>query len=135
MTSQVAIGRNEEFAEGCRRVVRAEGRRIAIFRVDGELFALDDACPHMGASLADGRVDGRRVVCAWHGWSFDLVTGESGRRSGACARRHEIEIRDGIVFLSVAPEREPEKSAEQDWPVWDPDRHLRGPRGDEEENS
>lgn len=56
-------------------VVDVAGRRLAIFRSVDECFALDDACPHQGASLATGSVHGGRVICPLHSWVFDLRTG------------------------------------------------------------
>lgn len=48
---------------------------IAIFRHDGQYFAIDDACPHKGVPLCDGLVDQRVVTCTWHGWRFSLESG------------------------------------------------------------
>lgn len=55
--------------------VEVDGRLIAIFRTEGEYFAIDDACPHKGAPLADGVVYDKSVTCTWHGWRFSLETG------------------------------------------------------------
>ena len=55
--------------------VEVSGRLIAIFRTEGQYFAIDDACPHKGAPLADGLVDEKAVTCTWHGWRFSLETG------------------------------------------------------------
>jgi len=76
-----------------RKLVEVKGRRIALFHVDGEYFALTDRCPHEGGSLCAGRVAGRLTAaepgryeydpdrrmlqCSWHGWEFDLRTGQS----------------------------------------------------------
>ncbi|MFJ2633804.1 bifunctional 3-phenylpropionate/cinnamic acid dioxygenase ferredoxin subunit [Streptomyces sp. NPDC087422] len=48
---------------------------VAVFRADGEFFALNDTCTHGKSSLADGYVDGDQVECAWHFAKFDLRTG------------------------------------------------------------
>ena len=50
-------------------------KRIGIFNVDGEFFALDDACPHAGASLALGIIDGPIVRCRIHHWRFCIHSG------------------------------------------------------------
>ena len=87
------IGLAASFEPGEQRLVTVGGRRIAVFLVDGEFRALKDTCPHQGASLACGTVvgalsadgpdsiqyDGERrlVKCPWHGWEFDLKTGQS----------------------------------------------------------
>ncbi|MFL5244958.1 MAG: Rieske (2Fe-2S) protein [Gemmataceae bacterium] len=55
--------------------VDLSGRKIALFNCDGSFYAIDDACPHRGASLWEGDLDGTEVICPWHGAAFDLITG------------------------------------------------------------
>jgi 3-phenylpropionate/trans-cinnamate dioxygenase ferredoxin subunit len=78
---------------GAQQRVELDGRAVAIFNVDGELRALRDVCPHQGAALSAGvvvrsvtaeqpgcyEIDSERVLvrCPWHGWEFDLATGQS----------------------------------------------------------
>lgn len=50
-------------------------RIIAVFNDGGTFFAIDDMCPHMGASLADGHLEDSAVACPWHGWCFDVRDG------------------------------------------------------------
>ena len=61
--------------EGEGRAFPVNGRMIAVFRRDGEYFAMNDSCPHMGASLASGYVEGTEVTCPWHAWRFCVVDG------------------------------------------------------------
>ena len=51
------------------------GRRIALFNAGGRVFAIDDTCPHSGASLAEGKLDGTTVECPWHSAEFDVTCG------------------------------------------------------------
>lgn len=64
-----------DIAEGEGKTVAVGGKLIAIFREKGEVFALDDVCPHMGSSLAGGWVEAGVVSCPWHGWRFRLADG------------------------------------------------------------
>ena len=86
-----------------------DGVRIAVLR-DGDRFvAVADACPHMGASLADGRVEGGAVVCAWHGWRYDTATGRGlpPSRPWACVRVHEVRVEgDRVLVRRPEPVRE-----------------------------
>ena len=52
------------------------GRMVAVFNEDGEYFAIDDFCPHMGASLAGGFVEKGIVSCPWHAWRFCIRSGQ-----------------------------------------------------------
>jgi len=58
-----------------RTVVDAGGTEIAVFLVDGEAHAFENACPHEGNPLCEGEIRGDTLTCAFHGWKFDLATG------------------------------------------------------------
>jgi nitrite reductase/ring-hydroxylating ferredoxin subunit len=82
-----------EFPAGSRKLIDVKGRQIAVFNIKGEFFALANRCPHQGGSLCEGRLTGlveasepgqyrysRRgeiIRCPWHGWEFDVRTGQS----------------------------------------------------------
>ena len=57
------------------RAFPVDGKMIAIFNDGGSFFAIDDFCPHMGASLADGWLEKGCVACPWHAWRFQLSDG------------------------------------------------------------
>ncbi|MEM7336703.1 MAG: Rieske (2Fe-2S) protein [Chloroflexota bacterium] len=83
----------DEIPIGGRKIMEINGRSIGIFNVNGEFFALLNRCPHAGAELCTGTVTGLRqsdapgeyiwdregeiVRCPWHGWEFDIKTGQS----------------------------------------------------------
>lgn len=66
--------------------MRVEGRLVAVFDDGGTLRAVDNICRHVGAPLDEGAVNDGCVTCPWHGWRYDLSTGEHltilGRRNG-----------------------------------------------------
>jgi 3-phenylpropionate/trans-cinnamate dioxygenase ferredoxin component len=75
---------------------------IAVFNVDGELFAIDDTCTHQDASLADGWIEGCAVECPLHAACFDLRTGmPSGPPAKRPVRTHEVVVDDGVVYVRV----------------------------------
>ena len=57
---------------------------VLVAYVDGEVYAIEDACNHAGASLAEGWVEGRCVICPMHAYAFDLKTGHLDRPKGLC---------------------------------------------------
>jgi nitrite reductase/ring-hydroxylating ferredoxin subunit len=121
---KVRIGSTAEFADGRGRAVDFQGKRVAVFRRGERWFALQDSCPHMGASLAQGSLDGNAVVCHWHDKRFDLKTGESDMRSGACAKVYAVEVVDDQVFL-LPPPPTVVVDDDDDWIPFDPDRHFK----------
>jgi nitrite reductase/ring-hydroxylating ferredoxin subunit len=61
--------------KGTAKQVKVGGRTLAVFNVGGTYYAIDDARPHRGASLAEGDVAGNEVTCPWHGARFDMSSG------------------------------------------------------------
>ena len=64
-----------EVPDGEGKTVAVGDKLIAVFRQDDRYFAIDDTCPHMGASLSDGHVENGIVTCPWHAWRFRLADG------------------------------------------------------------
>ena len=71
----VDVAATGDIPPGSGQAFKVADRVIAVFNRDGEWFAIDDMCPHMGASLSDGHVEGQQVTCPWHAWSFDICDG------------------------------------------------------------
>lgn len=61
---------------------QAEGKRIGIYLVEGEYFAMEDTCPHANALLSQGFMDGETIECPLHGALFDIRTGQCLREPG-----------------------------------------------------
>lgn len=64
-----------EVVDGEGKTVTLDNKLIALFRIDGQYFAIDDVCPHMGASLSGGYVENGIVTCPWHAWRYRLADG------------------------------------------------------------
>jgi nitrite reductase (NADH) small subunit/3-phenylpropionate/trans-cinnamate dioxygenase ferredoxin subunit len=70
MSEFVTVAKVGEIPPGEGRAYTIQGRRIAVFHSEEGYFALNDTCPHMGASLAEGYLEGTAVMCPWHAWRF-----------------------------------------------------------------
>lgn len=75
MGSFVSIAKVGDIPAGEGRAFTVEGRRIAVFLKGDSYFAINDFCPHMGASLAEGYLEGNGVICPWHAWKFCVESG------------------------------------------------------------
>lgn len=75
MGQRIALGAANEIPEGGSIVVTINNKDVAVFRTNGQFFAIDDLCPHMGASLSGGFVEDGVVTCPWHYWRFRLSDG------------------------------------------------------------
>jgi nitrite reductase (NADH) small subunit len=69
------VGKVGDLAEGDGMTVAVGTKLIAVFRTGGEYFAIDDTCPHMGASLSGGLLENGIVTCPWHAWRFRVKDG------------------------------------------------------------
>lgn len=81
--------------------VSVAGKRVALFKLEGEYHAIDDTCPHVGAPLGGGWVDGDRVACPMHGWEFDIKTGKGLTVPGCQVERFPVRVNDGTVEISI----------------------------------
>ena len=118
------VGTIDQFRRGRGRVVRVGDNDVAVFHTRDGWYALLDSCPHMGASLAGGRIDGHTVECAWHHWQFDMRDGISKQRDWACASVYELRIVDRSVWLRPRPAEQSSappvnEESEQEWIAWD----------------
>ena len=77
------------------------GRKICVANVRGRYFAMDNVCPHRGAALGQGGVAMGRVVCPWHGYVFDPVTGVSEQDPACVVERYAMEIAGEDVLVDV----------------------------------
>lgn len=69
------VCRVSDLKEGEGRTVQVGTKLIALFLHEGRYYAIDDCCPHMGASLGEGYVENGIVTCPWHAWRFRLGDG------------------------------------------------------------
>ena len=110
------ISQSGEIAEGERKIVDVEGKSIGVFNIHGTLVAVLNVCPHELAPVCRGQLrgtslpsqpgeylwgrDGEILACPWHGWEFDLTTGQclTDKRK---LRRYEVTEEDGKVFVVI----------------------------------
>jgi len=105
-----------EIAPGSRKLVTVKGREIGLFNIKGEYFALANKCPHEGASLCRGTLvglaqsdgpgdyrltrQGELLKCPWHGWEFDVRTGQSWcDPDNTYVRQYAVSVEDGGELL------------------------------------
>ncbi len=84
------------------RCLRTSQGNIALFRTgDGELFALEDRCPHRGGPLSQGMVFGQRVACPMHGMVFDLASGAAVAPDSGEVRRYPVRCEGERVLVGL----------------------------------
>ena len=77
MSDWITVCRVEDLLPGAHRVVDVDGAQVAVFNLDGQYYAIEDACTHDGGILTGGPIEGDQIVCPRHGARFCIRTGEA----------------------------------------------------------
>ncbi|MND79103.1 Naphthalene 1,2-dioxygenase system ferredoxin subunit [compost metagenome] len=104
MSRRIAVPAEKVPAPGMRTLFEPQGMSLALFNVAGQLYAIDDSCPHQGASLCSGRLEGRVVQCGAHGLRFDLASGYLLNSNAVKVASYPVEVVDGQVSIVIACE-------------------------------
>ncbi len=127
------VGTVDDIPPGERKIVEIGGRSVGVFNVNGEYFAVLNRCPHQGGSLCSGRQSGvvtssrpgeyvtsranEIIRCPWHGWEFDLRTGQSWFDPRAVrVRRYDVTVEPGALLVSEADSSEQADAQQLDSP-------------------
>lgn len=94
--------RLEEIPPGQGRTVRIAGKDVAIFNVDGTIYAMDDSCRHQGLSLGSSKIEGKVVTCRGHGWKYDVTTGSTLASPGFGVAAYPVKVVDGKILVAIA---------------------------------
>lgn len=122
MSKRIRVGAVSEFEEGARKLVPIGRDEIGVFRVEGTFVAYRNSCAHQGGPVCEGRffprvtalvtegglVAGERydraephLVCPWHGWEYDLRTGEFCGDRARRLRAYPVEVEGGDVYVVI----------------------------------
>lgn len=123
----INVGAASDFADPGRKIIGLDRFEVAVFKLDGEFFAWLNQCPHMGGPVCQGKMlakveeliadDGTskgfafsktrlHVVCPWHGFEFDIRTGQHPGNSRARLRKIDVRLDGGDVVVTVPDTRE-----------------------------
>jgi 3-phenylpropionate/trans-cinnamate dioxygenase ferredoxin subunit len=101
MIGYVRVAAVAQVPTGGRWLAFVDGRGIALFNVDGTVYALDDSCPHNGSSLVSGKLEGTVVTCRAHGLRFDVRTGRMRGVDGYCAKSYPVQVVEGNILVGI----------------------------------
>ena len=115
------IATEGDIADGEHRTILLEGREITVFHVDGEYYAYTNWCPHQSGPVCEGMLsgtwsasvdpetrnvshewtrEGEILNCPWHGWEFDIETGES-LSTKTRLLSHDVSVTEGKLVVSL----------------------------------
>lgn len=101
MTKVVTVAKVTDLEPGSCLSVETEGFGIALFNVDGTIYATDNTCPHAGGPLGEGALSDGIVECPWHGWRFNVRTGERPENPDFTVACYPVEIAGGDIRVSL----------------------------------
>lgn len=91
----------EQLPENEGFLFRCGAHQIALFRSGETVSAIDNVCPHAGASLADGYCDEMVVACPWHAWEFEIQSGKCLSVAGMDVETYRVVIEEGVVKIEI----------------------------------
>ena len=101
MAESIRIASVDDIPPGTGKELTAAGRVVALFNVDGEFYALDGVCPHAGGPLGQGTLEGAVVTCPWHGWQFDVTSGQHCLNANLQHPRFPVKVENDEIFVEL----------------------------------
>jgi nitrite reductase (NADH) small subunit len=117
---QLLVGKLNEFSNGARKIIALGDKEIGVFRVKDKFYAYDSLCPHQGGPVCEGEILGKvemilqedksdfeeifsdqeiHLVCPWHGWEYDISTGECAVARHISLKSYEVVERGDEVYV------------------------------------
>ena len=102
MAERHSVSRLDELVEGRGKEFVVAGRVVAVFLCDGIVSATDGICPHAGGPLAQGMVRQQVVTCPWHGWQYNVCTGQHRINPRISVETFAVTVDDGVVYIEAS---------------------------------
>lgn len=100
------IAKADDLPEGGRLCVSVSGRPLVVLRVNHEVYAIDNVCPHAGRPLEEGEVRGKTITCPFHGYAYNLATGANLDQPDIepPVQTYQTRIEAGILQVRIPPQ-------------------------------
>ena len=103
MAQFIKVASAADLAPGEAKCVEVAGKKLALFNVEGNFYAIDDTCTHRGGPLSQGEVNGMVVTCPFHGARFDVTTGQVlGPPAARGVGRYDVRVEGEDVKIEIA---------------------------------
>lgn len=95
------VGSLEDLWDGEKVGVKVGTKRLILIRIEDQVYAFEDRCPHQGVPLNDGQLNGCELTCKAHQWTFDVRTGRGINPQSASLRGFPVRIENGEIFVGA----------------------------------
>ncbi len=97
----VKVAKVGDIAINAGKVIEFGEEAIALFNVNGEFYAINNTCLHRGGPLGEGELNGKIVTCPWHGWEYDVTTGENVYDPKLKVKTYKVLIQGSDIFIEI----------------------------------
>lgn len=101
----IEAARFDELPPGTGTCVTIAGREVALFNVDGAIYAMEDRCLHQGLSLGTSKMEGKVVTCRGHGRRYKVTTGKTLHVPDCGVATYPVKVMDGKIMVAVGEPR------------------------------
>ncbi len=101
MAGFVKVASTSELAPGQAMAVEVNGKTIALYNVDGTIYATDNTCLHQGGPLGEGILEGDVITCPWHMWEYNVRTGEKVGASSIQVATYPVQVEGTDIKVAV----------------------------------
>ena len=103
MSDYITVAMVDQIPPGTCKSVEVRGVFIALCNVAGTVYALDNTCPHAGGPIGEGTLAGELITCPWHGWRFNVRTGERPENPDFKLARCQVRIEGEKIQVAIPP--------------------------------
>ena len=95
------VAKTSEILVGTGKVVEVGGKTVAVFNCEGTFYAIDNTCKHRGGPLGEGSLSETTVTCPWHGWEYDVKTGECTMDRSVKVQKFDVKVEGEDILVSL----------------------------------
>ena len=101
MAVPTRVAKTSDIPAGTGKVVEVGGKTVALFNCEGTFYVIDNACKHRGGPLGDGSLSDTTVTCPWHGWEYDVKTGECMMDRSITVQKFDVKVEGDDILISL----------------------------------
>ena len=101
MAEFVKVAKKSEIPSDTGKCVEVKGREIALFKIADKVYAIHHICAHQGGPLAEGGLEEKVVTCPWHGWQYDVTTGECTFNPSVKQETFKVKEEGEDIFVEI----------------------------------
>ncbi len=95
------VAKTVDIPPGTGKVIEVGGKTIAVFNCEGTFYAMDNTCKHRGGPLGEGSLTGTTVTCPWHGWEYEVTSGECSMDAAIKVQTFDVKVEGDDLLVAI----------------------------------